>query len=104
MMQQIEAMSVSEIRGTIARVVREDPVPEDVGRAARESLWATLQEASLYGLTQADVLKAVLRPAFEKETRLRLPGVQAPPPRGWEQEPSGRVRGLVESWVKGKGG
>ena len=66
MMQQIEAMSVSEIRGTIARVVREDPVPEDVGRAARESLWATLQEASLYGLTQADVLKAVLRPAFEK--------------------------------------
>ena len=67
MMQQIELMSVSEVRGTVAMVVREDPVPDDVAQAARESLRATLQEAIRFGLPQADVLKAVLRPAFEKK-------------------------------------
>ena len=67
MMQQIELMSFSEVRGTIARVVREDSVPDDVAQAAQESLRATLREAARFGLTQADVLKAVLRPAFEKK-------------------------------------
>ena len=66
MMRHTALMEFSEIRAIFARVVREQPTPSDQIQAARETLQLMCQEAAEYGLTTADVVRALLRPALEK--------------------------------------
>ena len=66
MNSQNQKLSFSEVRAIASRAVREEPTPKDLIQAARESLLVICQEAALYGLTTADVVKALLRSVFEK--------------------------------------
>ena len=73
MMRHTDLMEFSEIRAIFARVVREQPTPNDQIQAARETLQLICQEAAEYGLTTADVVKALLRPALEKRRTCECP-------------------------------
>ena len=77
MMHQTEMMGISEVRGIVKRVVREEPTPSDVVQAARDTVQTMCQEAAQYGLTTADVLKAVLHPVFEKSRGCDCSGCKA---------------------------
>ncbi len=68
-----QPLSFSEVRAIAARAMREEPIPDDLIQAASESLLVMCQEAELYGLTTADVVKALLRPVFEKRRRCDCP-------------------------------
>ncbi len=63
---QIQPLKFSEVRAIAARALREEPTPNDLIQAASESLMVMCQEAELYGLTTADVVRALLRSVFEK--------------------------------------
>ncbi len=65
MMHQSEMMDISEVRGIVKRVVREEPTPLDVVQAARDTVQTMCEEAAQYGLTPADIVKSVLHPVFE---------------------------------------
>ena len=65
MMRHTTLMEFSEVRKIFARVVREQPTPDDQIQAARETLQLMCQEAAEYGLNTADVVRALLRPALE---------------------------------------
>ena len=56
MIYQTEMMGISEVRGIVKRVVREEPTHLYVVQAARNTLLTMCQEAAQYGLTTADVL------------------------------------------------
>ena len=73
MMRHTDLMEISEIRAIFARVVREQPTPNDQIQAARETLQQMCLEAAEYGLTTADVVKALLRPALEKRRTCECP-------------------------------
>ncbi len=66
MMYQDRLMEISEIHAIVARVVREEPVSRDVVEAARNTVQTLCREAEEYGLTTADVVRAVLHPVFER--------------------------------------
>ena len=74
---QIQPFKFSEVRAIAARAVREEPTPNDLIQAARESLQVMCQEAAEYGLTTADVVKALLRPVFEKRRSCDCPTCKA---------------------------
>lgn len=65
--RQIELMEVSEVRGIVARFVHNEPAPNDAVQAANDKLQTICQEAAEYGLTTADVVRAILMPVFEKK-------------------------------------
>ena len=73
MMRHTELMEISEVRAIFARVVREQPTSNDQIQAARETLQLMCQEAAEYGLTTADVVRALLRPALEKRRTCGCP-------------------------------
>ena len=64
-MRPATPMEISEVGAIFARIVREQPTPNDQIQAARESLQVMCQDAAEYGLTTADVVRALLRPALE---------------------------------------
>ena len=72
-MRHTEPMDFSEVRAIFARAVREQPTPSDQIQAARETLQRMCQEAAEYGLTTADVVRALLRPALEKRRNCECP-------------------------------
>ena len=74
---QIKPLSFSEVRAIAARVIREEPTPNDLVQAARESLLVRCEDAALYGLTTADVVRALLRPVFEKRRSCDCPTCKA---------------------------
>lgn len=63
-MQQTESMNVHEIREVVARILRQEPIPDDSMLAARDAFQNMCQKAAGYDLTTADVVRAVLRPMF----------------------------------------
>ncbi len=65
MMRDTALVEASEVRAIFARVVREQPTPDDQIQAARDTLERMCQEAAEYGLTTADVVRALLRPPME---------------------------------------
>jgi len=73
MMRHAALMEFSEVRAVFARVVREQPTPNDQIQAARETLQLMCQEAAEYGLTTADVIKALLRPVLAKRRTCECP-------------------------------
>ncbi len=62
---QTQPLKFSQVRAVAARSVRGVPTPNDLMQAARESLQFMCQEAAEYGLTKADIVRALLRPVFE---------------------------------------
>ena len=74
---QIQLFKFSEVRAIAARAVREEPTPNDLIQAARESLQVMCQEAAVYGLTTADVVGALLRPVFETRRSCDCPTCKA---------------------------
>ena len=73
MTYQIQHLKFSEVRAIATRVVREEPTPNDLIQAARESLQIMCQEAAEYGLPTADVVGALLRPVFEERRSCDCP-------------------------------
>ena len=74
---QIQPLKFSEVRAIAARTVRQEPTPNDLIQAARESLQVTCQEAAVYGLTTADVVGALLRPVLEERRSCACPTCKA---------------------------
>ncbi len=70
-MRQTEIMDISEVRGVVKWVIREEPTPMDVVQAARDTVQTMCEEAAEYGLTPADIVKGVLRPVFEAYEKKR---------------------------------
>ncbi len=66
MNSQTQPLKFSEVRAVAARSIRGVPTPNDLMQAARESLQVMCQEAAEYGLTTADIVRALLRPVFEE--------------------------------------
>ena len=71
MMRQTEIMDISEVRRIVKRVVREEPTPLDVVKAARDTVQNMCEEAAQYGLTPADIVKSVLHTVFEAYEKKR---------------------------------
>ena len=63
-MQQTMLMDVHEVREVVARLVRQEPISDDSVRTARDTFLNMCDEAAEFGLSPADVIRAVLRPAF----------------------------------------
>ncbi len=76
-MRQSGFEEVFDLRQSVAQIVSDRPVPRAVEQAARSMIRQMLQEASRYGLTQADVLKAVLRSVFETKRGCDCPSCRA---------------------------
>ena len=77
MSYHFQPMKFFEVRAIVARVVREEPTPNDLMQAARESLLVMCQEAEVYGLTTADVVGALFRPVFKQRRSCECPACKA---------------------------
>ena len=53
-----------QVSSIVTRVVRGEWVSPELVQAARETIRTMRHEATTHGLTEAEVVKAVLRPAF----------------------------------------
>ena len=70
-------MDVSEVRGIVAQLVREEPTPRGAALVAHQTVETMCREAAEYGLTTADVVGAVLRPVFAKRRGCDCPTCKA---------------------------
>ena len=77
MEHHIELMEMSEVRGMVARLVLDEPVPHGDLQVANDTLQTMRQEAAKYGLTAADVVRAILRPVFENKRGCDCPTCKA---------------------------
>ncbi len=66
MTQQIEPNEVSELRHVVAQTIGEEAVSSEVAESARYHLDEIRREAAEYGFSDADVIRAVLRPLFRR--------------------------------------
>ncbi len=79
MLRQTELMQVSDVRGIISHLVREDPVSQALVERARDTVLALLQQGAENGLTPAEIIGAVLAPVFAKKRR----GCDCPTCEAW---------------------
>ena len=77
MMCQAKLMDISQVRTTVSHMVRKQPISHDDVQNARRTLQVLCQEAAEYGLTTADVIRAVLRPGLEKKRGCDCPTCKA---------------------------
>ena len=77
MEHRTELMEMSEVRGVAARFVRDEPLPHGDLQLANDTLQIIRREAAQYGLTEADVVRAILRPVFEKRRGCDCPTCKA---------------------------
>ena len=66
-MDNDQLMEISEVRAVIKQFVHGQPVPDRVIQLARDTVQTMCREAIGYGLTQADLIRAVLSPSFERK-------------------------------------
>ena len=66
MLRQTELMQVSDVRGIVSHLVREELVSQAVVENARDTVLAMLQQGAENGLTPAEIIRAALAPVFEK--------------------------------------
>ena len=66
-MHQARVMEMSDARAVAAQVIREQWVPQNILQSARDAVQSMCQEAQQYGLTEADVIRALLTPTFDKK-------------------------------------
>ncbi len=64
-MNKDQLLKISEVRA-IAAMGTTSEVPYQDTELARKTMQAICQEASTYGLTTADVIRAILKPVFDK--------------------------------------
>ena len=76
-MEKAQLMEISEARAVIKQVMHEQPVPDRVIRLASDTIHTMFQAATEYGLTQADVIRAVLYPSFERKRGCDCPTCKA---------------------------
>ena len=67
MAQRSEIMEVADVRGLVNRLIQEQPASIAAIEAARSSMQQIFEQAAEHGLTAAEVVKAVLQPAFERK-------------------------------------
>ena len=72
-----QRMEISEVRAAIKQLVHGQPVPDEVIQLARDTVQSMRQRASGYGLTEADVIRAVLLPSFERQRGCDCPPCKA---------------------------
>ncbi len=72
-----ESREVSEVRLTVAQLVRQVDVEEDRVQAARDAFWTICHHGEEYGLTHADVVRAILRPVFQRRRGCDCPTCKA---------------------------
>ncbi len=77
MIDNSQRMEISAVRATIKQLVHGQPVPDKVIQLARDTVQSMCQEASGYGLTEADVIRAVLLPSLERERGCDCPTCKA---------------------------
>ena len=80
MTRKIELMEISELRGLLAyacEVSGDGPAPNDAVQVAHDTVQTMCQEAARYGLTTADVVRAILRPVFERKRSCECPGCKS---------------------------
>ncbi|MFQ6027111.1 MAG: hypothetical protein ACE5Q6_06445 [Dehalococcoidia bacterium] len=66
MKKQTQTMNISDVRRIVARAVNEQPVPTKVAQATRQNFRSIVQSAKAHGLTEADVVRSLLQPIFQK--------------------------------------
>lgn len=86
-MYQTRLTEISQLREIVSHIVREEPIRPDVVQAARNTLQALCQEAAEYGLSTADVVRAVLRPVFEWERVCECPACKSRRNESGEEKP-----------------
>jgi len=64
-MSQAGTIEVTRIRDLALQVSRDQAVPSDAAESARDTIRTICKEASKFGLTTADVVRALFRPALE---------------------------------------
>ena len=67
MVDNAQPMEISELRATIKQVVHGQPVPDKVMQQAQGRFQTMCQEAAGYEFTEADVIRAVLSPSFQRK-------------------------------------
>ena len=80
MTRKIELMEIPELRELLAyacEVSGDWPAPNDAVQVAHDTVQTMCQEAARYGLTTADVVRAILRPVFEKKRSCDCPTCKA---------------------------
>ena len=73
MTQQSELTQISETRGIVSQLVGEQAISRLAALNARDTVLEMCRRAAEYGLTEAEVVKALLGPVFE-----RKPGCDCP--------------------------
>ena len=76
-MDNARRMEISELRATIKQIVHGQPVPDKVIQLARDRFQTMCMEAAGYGLTEADVIRAVLSPSFGRKRGCTCPACKA---------------------------
>jgi hypothetical protein len=71
--QMIQMKEISEVRDLLIQASWERPVSEEAVQDARDTIQVMCQEAAKYGLTRADVVRAILRPALENRKSCNCP-------------------------------
>ena len=86
MVHQAEVMNIPAVRAIAAQAVRQQPIPDDLVQAARKALQSMCHEAAEYGLTTADVVRAVLHPVLEEKRGCDCPICEARRSQGEEEQ------------------
>jgi hypothetical protein len=68
-MSEAGTIEVTRIRDLAIQVSRDRAVSNDAAESARDTIRTICREASKFGLTTADVVRAVFRPALEDRTQ-----------------------------------
>ena len=80
MTHKIELMETSELREVLAYacgVSDDGPALNDAVQVAHDTVQTMCQEAARYGLTTADVVRAIFRPVFERKRSCNCPTCKA---------------------------
>ncbi|MGH2543306.1 MAG: hypothetical protein ACRDIB_10930, partial [Ardenticatenaceae bacterium] len=63
-----ELLELSDLRGIAALMVIDEPVSPLVAEVARETLDTMKKEAAEHGFSEADVVRAILTPVFQRRS------------------------------------
>ena len=61
-LQQTELMQVSDVRGIVSHLLRDEPVSQGLVEKARDTVLVMLQQGAENGLTPAEIIRAALAP------------------------------------------
>ena len=68
-MGKLETAGIDRVRELAIQVARDQQVTADDAEGARGTIRSICKEASLHGLTTAEVLRAIFRPVLETRSR-----------------------------------